>query len=166
MKRSTRAGSHAAGRRRRTPRHAVKLRLLEGPLRPQLPPGEKRKRRWFLAGTITALLLLAVLAALQLHYSRTDVYAESMTLAAQSREAGDYDTALRALRKAAAEQETEECLLLMADCYEEQDNLEKALELLRGMDLTHEAVSTRIARIDGKRQALQEADRVYVLGQG
>ena len=62
------------------------------------------------------MLLLAVLAALQLHYSRTDVYAESMTLAAQSREAGDYDSALRALRKAAAERETEECLLLMADC--------------------------------------------------
>ena len=151
MKRSTRTGAHAAGRRRLAPRHAVKQRLLE---RPQLPPGEKRKRRWFLAGTVTALLLLALLAALQLHYTRTDVYAESMALAVQSREAGDYDTALRALRKAAAERESEECLLLMADCYEEQDNLEKALELLRGMDLTHEAVSTRIARIDGKRQAL------------
>lgn len=163
MKRSTRTGAHAAGRRRLAPRHAVKQRLLE---RPQLPPGEKRKRRWFLAGTVTALLLLALLAALQLHYTRTDVYAESMALAVQSREAGDYDTALRALRKAAAERESEECLLLMADCYEEQDNLEKALELLRGMDLTHEAVSTRIARIDGKRRALREAERVSVLGQG
>ena len=138
MKRSTRTGAHAAGRRRLAPRHAVKQRLLE---RPQLPPGEKRKRRWFLAGTVTALLLLALLAALQLHYTRTDVYAESMALAVQSREAGDYDTALRALRKAAAERESEECLLLMADCYEEQDNLEKALELL-------------------------EAERVSVLGQG
>ena len=163
MRRSTRTGAHAVGSRRRAPRHAVKRPLLDTP---RLTPGEKQKRRWFLAGTITALLLLAVLAALQLHYSRTDVYAESMTLAAQSREAGDYDSALRALRKAAAERETEECLLLMADCYEEQDNLEKALELLRGMDLTHEAVSTRIARIDGKRQALRDAEQVTVLGQG
>ena len=163
MRRSTRTGAHAVGSRRRAPRHAVKRPLLDTP---RLTPGEKQKRRWVLAGTITALLLLAVLAALQLHYSRTDVYAESMTLAAQSREAGDYDSALRALRKAAAERETEECLLLMADCYEEQDNLEKALELLRGMDLTHEAVSTRIARIDGKRQALRDAEQVTVLGQG
>ena len=96
-------------------------------------PQEKRKRRWFLIGTLTAVLLLAILAALQLQYTKTDVYAENMALAAESREKGDYDSALRALRKAAAERESEECLLLMADCYEEQGNLEKALEILRGI---------------------------------
>ena len=162
MNRITRAGAHAPGRRRRAPRHAVKR---SPPEKRQLLPQEKRKRRWFLVGTLTAVLLLAVLAALQLHYTRPDPYAENMALAVKSREEGDYDTALRALRKAAAEQESEECLLLMADCYEEQGNLEKALEILRGMDLTNSAVSERIARIDARRQAQREAERVSVLGE-
>lgn len=162
MNRITRTGAHASGRRRSAPRHAVKR---SRPARRQLLPQEKRKRRWFLFGTLTAVLLLAVLAALQLHYTRTDAYAENMALAAESREKGDYDSALRALRKAAAERESEECLLLMADCYEEQGNLEKALEILRGMDLTHGQVSARIARIDAQRQALREAERVTVLGE-
>lgn len=162
MNRITRTGAHSAGRRRAVPRHAVER---SRPARRQLLPQEKRKRRWFLIGTLTAVLLLVVLAALQLHYTRTDVYAENMALAVKSRESGDYDTALRALRKAAAEQESEECLLMMADCYEEQGNLEKALEILRGMDLTHHSVSERISRIDSRRQALREGDRVTVLGQ-
>lgn len=162
MNRITRTGAHAPGRRRAAPRHAVKR---SRPARRQLLPQEKRKRRWFLVGTLTAVLLLAVLAALQLHYTRTDTYADNLALAAKSREAGDYDSALRALRKAAAERESEECLLLMADCYEEQGNLEKALEILRGMDMTREAVSMRIARIDQQRQALREAERVSVLGE-
>ena len=161
MKKRTRPGTHAASRKRLKPRHAVQAIRAE---RRQLSPREKLKRRWFLAGTAFALVLLAVLAALQLYYTRSDPYAENMALAAEYRAAGDCDAALRALRKAAAQQETEECLLLMADCYEEQDNLEKALEILRGMDLTDEAVSARIARIDAKRRALQETALITVLG--
>ena len=161
MNRITRTGAHAAGRSRTGPRHAVKR---SRPARRQLSPREKRKRSLFLIGTVAAVLLLAVLAALQIRYTRTDLYAENMAQAEESRRAGDYDSALRALRKAAAERETEECLLLMADCYEQQGNLDKALELLRGMDLTHEAVSGRIARIDQQRTALNDAQGVAVLG--
>ena len=160
MKKITRSGAHAKGGRSAS-RHAVKP---ERPKRPQLSPREKRKRRAFLIGTAAALVLLAVLAALQLYYTRPDVYAENMALAEASRSAGDYDSALRALRKAAGERETKECLLLMADCYEQQGNLEKALETLRGMDVTDAEVTARIARIDGQRQALREAEGVTVLG--
>lgn len=162
MNRITRSGAHAPGRARVAPRHAVER---SRPARRQLSPQEKRKRRAFLIGTAAAVLLLAVLAAMQLHYTRPDVYAENMVFARECRSAGDYDSALRALRKAAAEQETEECLLMMADCYEQQDNLEKALEILRAMDLTNEEVSARIGRIDARRQALREAERVEVLGE-
>ena len=161
MRKTTHPGAHAAGKRRLAPQHTVKLTR---PARRQLPPEERKKRRWFLLGTAAALVLLAVLAALQLHYTRPDTYAENMALAAASREAGDYDTALRALRKAAAEQESEECLLLMADCYEEQGNLDKALEVLRGMDVSEQKVASRIERIDNKRRALQDAALVNVLG--
>ena len=97
MKKITRSGAHAKGGRG-APRHAVKP---ERPGRPQLSPRDKRKRRAFLLGTAAALVLLAVLAAVQLHYTRPDVYAENMALAEECRSAGDYDSALRALRKAA-----------------------------------------------------------------
>ena len=161
MRNTTRPGAHAAGKRRLVPQHTVKLTR---PARRQLSPGERKKRRWFLLGTAAALLLLAVLAALQLHYTRPDAYAENMALAEESRRAGDYDSALRALRKAAAEQESVECLLLMADCYEEQGNLEKALETLRGMDVSASEVASRIERINGKRRAQRDASLVNVLG--
>lgn len=160
MIKHARGGAHTQGRSRPRLRPVV---TWNRPTR-QLSPKEKRKRRGFLIGTVTAVLLLAVLAVLQLHYTRTDAYAENMDLARESRAAGDYDSALRYLRKAAAERETEECLLLMADCYEQQENLEKALETLRSMDLTKEEVSSRISRIDTQRRALREADRITVLG--
>ena len=162
MSRLTRAGAHAAGRSRAAPRLRAVKAMRD---RPPLTPRERQKRRWFLVGTGAALVLLAVLAATVLHYTRTDVYEENMAAAEASRAAGDYESALRALRKAAAEQETEDCLLLMADCYEEQGNLEWALEILRGMDLTNAGVAERIARIDARRQALREAESVTVLGQ-
>ena len=161
MRKNTRGGAHSAAPGRREPRLPEIARREP---RRRLSMKEKRKRRGFLIGTVAAVLLLAVLAALQLRYTRTDGYAENLALARQSREAGDTDSALRYLRKAAAARETEECLLLMADCYEEQGNLEKALETLRGMDLTREQVASRIAAIDSRRSSLREADRVTVLG--
>ena len=40
----------------------------------------------------------------------------------------DYDGALSILRKAASVEKTDECLLLMAECYENQGNYTKALQ--------------------------------------
>ena len=158
MKRISHGGAHATQRRRTGPRLAAVWN------RPRLSARERRKRRGFLIGTLAAVLLLAILAALQLYYTRTDEYAENLALAREKSAVGDYDSALRFLRKAATERETEECLLLMAECYERQGNLEKALETLRGMDLTNAEVAARISRIDSQRRALSESDRVTVLG--
>ena len=48
----------------------------------------------------------------------------------------NYEAALVYLRKAASLSETDESLLLMADCYIACGNMEKALEILRTMDVS------------------------------
>ena len=161
MRKELHSGTHAAGKSRAGPREK------DRPARPgrvKRSLREKRKQRWFLFGTATAILLLVLLAVTLLNYNRPDIYGLNMAAARESIEAGDYDSALRSLRKAAAEQESEECLLLMADCYEAQGNLDKALEILRGMEPSAADVSERILRIDEQRQEIREADKLTILG--
>ena len=142
----------AAHQAPRPPRPRRRLRILHG------------RARWFLIATLAAVLALAVLAAWQMS-RRVDVdYDSEMALARECYQSRDYETALRHLRRAAPLGEGDEASLLMADCYEAQGNLEKALEILRGLDVNETQVAQRIERIDRQRTALQEAEKISVLG--
>ena len=128
---------------------------------------EQRRRRrkvlYMLATAAAALLIIAVAVVLR-SVSDMKKYNDYLDQARHSYETCDYDSALAALRKAAAVERTEDCLLLMVDCYENQGNYTKALEILRSMDTSDPEISTRISAIDSHRQILAEAETVTIAG--
>ena len=52
----------------------------------------------------------------------------------------------------------------MVDCYENQGNYTKALEILRSMNTSDPEISTRISAIDNRRRLLAEAETVTIAG--
>lgn len=122
-----------------------------------------RRALYMLATAAAALLIIAVAVVLR-SVSDMKSYNGYLDQARQSYEACDYDSALAALRKAAAIERSEDCLLMMVDCYENQGNYTKALEILRGMNTSAPEISTRITAIDNCRQRLAEAETVTIAG--
>ena len=132
------------------------------------PPRPVRKRRdkrtiYIVCAVLAAVFIISVAVVLR-GVSDKRVYNNYMQQAQQSYSQNDFDSALAALRKAAAVDETDECLMLMADCYETQENYTKALEILRTMNVQNPTVSSRIAAIEKRRQTLSEAEKVTIAG--
>ena len=92
-------------------------------------------------------------------------YAEYMLQATECMNSGEYENAIALLRKAAAIEDTDECLLKMADCYEKTGNYEKALEILRLLNVEDPQISTRIAVLENKSRLETDADKVTVAGE-
>lgn len=122
-----------------------------------------RRALYMLATAAAALLIIAVAVVLR-SVSDMKSYNGYLGQARQNYEACDYDSALAALRKAASIERSEDCLLMMVDCYENQGNYTKALEILRSMNTSNPEISTRIAVIDSRRQRLAEAETVTIAG--
>lgn len=158
MKRDRTPGSHA---RRGAGRIRKKRPETAGPI-----PREAKPRRHvlFAVGTTLTALLIILLALSMIGSSDAREYKNHMNAAAESYAAGDYDSALSSLRKAAAIDDTRECRLLMADCYEAQENYEKALEVLRKLDLSDETVAKRIAAVEQRRSRLLAAEKIFIGG--
>ena len=125
--------------------------------------GSHKRRAYVVCSILAALLVIAVAAVLQ---NVTDMksYNSYMDQARNSYYSSDFDGALTLLRKALAVDETSECLMLIADCYETQGNYEKALEALRMMDVQDPDVSSRISAIESRRQSLLQATKVTIAG--
>jgi len=79
--------------------------------------------------------------------------------------AADYEGALVYLRKAISLNETDESLLLMTDCYLACGNMEKALEILRTMDVKDPEIADKIDSIEKARRDAQAAQKVTVAGE-
>lgn len=128
-------------------------------------PGKKsNKKTIYLVCTVLAAILVIAVAMVLRNVSDRKIYNNYMTQAQQSFQSSDFDSALSALRKAAAMDKTEECLMLMADCYETQGNYDKALEILRMMNVQDLTVSARISAIESRRQTLLESEKVTIAG--
>ena len=130
--------------------------------------GRSRHRariRLFGIVAVAAALLVAALALLLFDGSDTERYARYRRQAMESYQAGDYDRALSELRKATAIEAGEECLMLMADCYEAQGNWDMALETLRRMDRNDAAVTGRIAALEQRKLQQETGETVLVAGE-
>lgn len=132
-------------------------------LRKIVDRGRRRRTAYMIATAVAALLIIVVAVVLR-GVSDLRSYNEYMAQAQQSYSVSDYDSALAALRKAEAIDPSEECLTLMVDCYENQGNYTKALEILRRMDTLNPAVTTRISSIENRRQLLAESEKVTIAG--
>lgn len=124
---------------------------------------KNRKSIYLVCVALVAVFIIAVSIVLR-GVSEKRVYDNYMQQAQQCYSASDFDSALSVLRKAAAIYDTDDCRILMADCYETQGNYVKALEVLRGMDIQNPNIAARIAAIDKYRQTLNEAEKVTVAG--
>ena len=122
------------------------------------------RKRAYIICTILAAIFIIAMAVVLMSMSDNRVYNDYMNQAQTLYYNKDYDGALSALRKAAAVEKTDECLLLMARCYEEEGNYAKALEVLRSMDTRSGVVSGRIEAIESTRKSLNAADLVTVAG--
>ena len=123
-----------------------------------------RRRRAYIICTILASVFIIAMAVVLMSISDNRVYNDYMNQAQQLYYNKDYDGALSVLRKAAAVEKTDECLLLMADCYETQGNYTKALEVLRSMDTKKTVVASRIESIESTRKSLSASEMVTIAG--
>ena len=122
------------------------------------------KRGLYVMGTIAAVVLIVVIAIVLRAASEKRSYSAYYNRAVESYASGDYDSALTDLRKAASVDQTQECLMLMADCYEAQGNLDKALEVLRLLDTHESEVAERIVSLERRKDALNSAGKVKISG--
>ena len=122
------------------------------------------KRGLYVMGTIAAVVLVVLIAIVLRAASEKRSYSAYYNRAVESYASGDYDSALTDLRKAAAVDQRQECLMLMADCYEAQGNLDKALEVLRLLDTRDPEVAQRIMALEKRRDSLNSAGKVKIAG--
>lgn len=126
-----------------------------------------QKRTLYIVFTALAAATIIVAAFILKGAAEQRSYNTYYGNALQSYYSGDYDSALANLRRASAITETEECSLLMVDCYEKQGNYTKALELLESLykqDKTNTAVSARIASIKTKISEKKNESLITVAG--
>ena len=133
---------------------------------PPRPKKPKKVPRGFYVGMLLVAFVCIVAAAILMRTAHENKrYDVSYEQALTSFRSGDYDGALAELRRAASYKETEEVLRLMADCYEAQGNYDRALELMRKLDLKDESVLRRIGELEAKRALSLRAEMVTVNGQ-
>jgi len=130
-------------------------------------PGSRQspgRRTLYVISTVLVAIMVIAVAIVLRNVSDSKTYNNYMTQAQQCSEAGDFDGALSALRKAAAVDRTEECLMMMVDCYELQGNYTRAMEILRSMDIHDLTVEARISSIEKQRQQEQDSAQVSIAG--
>ena len=122
------------------------------------------KKRAVLVITILAAVFFVAMAVVLMSVSDNRSYNDYMNQAQELFYNKDYDGALAALRKAASVEKTDECLMLMADCYQTQENYPKTLEVLRMMDTNKPNVASRIAEVETLRKNQGAVQTVQVAG--
>ena len=133
----------------------------------ELKKKRNQKRTLYIVFTALAAAMIIVAAFILKGAAEQRSYNTYYSNALQDFYNGDYDSALASLRRASAITQTEECSMLMVDCYDRQGNYPKALELLEKMykqDKTNSVVSARIAEIKGKISEKKNESLVTVAG--
>lgn len=166
MSRNRTQGSHVP--KREKPSRELRERRSPDPaewLRDWKAQAARHPIRWRmgLAIFVAAAVIIAVAAVMIGDLDERD-YARCMEQAVKSYQAGDYDSALSSLRRAESISYSDECLMLMADCYEAQGNLELELEVLRRLDTTDESISQRILDVERRRAESRNAEFLYLAG--
>ena len=125
--------------------------------------GGKKRVIYILCALLAAAAVAAAAMVIRAVVDQRE-YNRYMAIAQESFQSGDYDSALSALRKAASIEKTDECMLLMSEYYEAQGNLDRALEILREMDVRDSGIATRIAQLEQRKTQMQNAAKVTIAG--
>ena len=122
------------------------------------------RRRAVVVCTVLAAVFAFAMAVVLMGVSDNRSYNDYMNQAQELYYNKDYDGALAVLRKASSIEKTEECLLLMADCYQLQGNYTKTLEVLRMMDMNKPTVAARISEVESLRKNQGATETVCIAG--
>ena len=132
--------------------------------RSRSPEKVRRSRIIFFTLVASAALLVSALAFMIRTIQENQAYDRYIETAQMNMLEGDYDSALSLLRKAGSIDFSDDCLLLMAQCYEAQGNYDRAIEALRNMTSTDAAITSKIASIEAKKKIKANAGLVSVAG--
>lgn len=131
----------------------------------KLSAEQQRKKRTLYIVLIAAVAVVVFSVALLIRgITENREYSRYMSAAQASTLNGDYENALSQLRKAASINMTDECLLIMAQCYEALGNYDRAIEALRFMESSDSAINSKIASIEAKKKNQEEENLVIVAG--
>ena len=133
----------------------------------ELKRKRNQKRTLYIIFTALAAATIIVVAFILKGAAEQRSYNTYYSNALQDYYNGDYDSALSSLRRASSISSTEECSMLMVDCYEKQGNLTKALKLLEELykqDKSNAVVSSRIAEIKERINTEKSESLVTVAG--
>lgn len=128
------------------------------------PEFKLNKKHIIILSVALAAVLVIVLSVLLIRTDRQN-YEAYMAEAADSYAAEDYEKALIYLRKAVAIDKNDDILLFMADCYEAQGNLDKAIGVLKKSDGDSRIVERRITALEKERKEALALDKKSVAGQ-
>lgn len=159
MSRKTQGGAHSVERKSATGRHAA---VAVEPVRKKRILSKKVCA--YLALFMAAVFILMISAVLILNSAEQKDYEETMTKARACFQQHDYEDALHYLRDAAEIEISDECLMMMADCYDRLGNYDKALETLRFMDVSQANVKRKITAIEQKKALLNPVEKISVAG--
>jgi len=134
----------------------------EKPAKPKMPAAKKRKI--YIVAIILAVIMIIAAAFTLNSTTSTSKYNNYLESAQALYDSGDYDAALMNLRKASAIRESDETYIIMAQCYANMQNYDKALEILRGLNTSDAKVETMISDIQSGRDAMLVADMITVCG--
>ena len=126
-------------------------------------PELRTKTRMILVIALIIVMIVS-LAFMIGNITEAKAYDRYMEAAQISTLNGDYDSALASLRKAEAAERTDECLLMIAQCYEAKGNYDKAIEALRSINSTDQAIFSKVAAIEAKKKTTEEAGLVTIAG--
>ena len=130
-----------------------------------LPDAQRRKKTVLYVLLIAAIAVAVIsLAFLIRSISENREYSRYMSAAQSSTLSGEYDNALASLRKAASIDMSDECLLMMAQCYEALGNYDRAIEALRYMKTSDAAINAKVASIEAKKKTKEEENMIIVAG--
>ena len=106
------------------------------------------KRFRFAILAIAAAAVLVIIAGAMRQISDNREYKKFYTAAQDSYIAGNYESALGSLRRAAEIETRDDCLLLTSDCYAAMGYYDKALEILQSMDVNDSNVASRLSKME------------------
>ena len=133
----------------------------------ELKKKRAQKRTLYIVFTALAAATIIVVAFILKGAAEQRSYNTYYSSALQDYYNGDYDSALASLRRASSISQTEECSMLMVDCYEQQGNYNKALSLLEEMykqDKSNVVISARIGEIKRKLSEEKSESLITVAG--
>lgn len=127
----------------------------------------KKKVRVLVICAIVAATLIGVLVAMIIAknaHSNAE-YKACMEKAEEYYTDGEYDKALESLRQAMSIDKTDECLILMSECYEAKNDFVNALSILENSNSNSPKIKERIREIKKAQKEFENSSKVTIDGE-